>query len=415
MREASAENGSSAPRHLISISKYVPYRGIPHAGGQYLVQHFRALERRYGIDLIAPSTPLNRDALTRPSAFGGRVELLAGRGPLRHGRLKLAADLHSVIRGSAATADFTAEFRRDRRLAGILADARLVEFQWSEMGSLSPLLRRLAPRAAQVLVAHDVITQRWRRRALESRSPAVRSAYSAAASRSAVRERRSLEAVDRVLVFSEKDAEIALNLAPGASVEVVPPGLADVVEVDPGVARDADAPPTVLFTGAMNRADNHEGVSWLLHGVWPAVVEAVPSARLVVAGANPPANLVEQAAAMPSVTLTGYVESLEPYYAGADVMAVPLFTGAGVKFKTIDAMLRGIPVVTTSVGAEGLGGPEHYAAVTEDPQRFARAIIDELRRPDADRAARTREWASSRFGFEAFAERLLGVYEEVAA
>jgi glycosyltransferase involved in cell wall biosynthesis len=399
---------------LVSVSKYVPYRGIPHAGGQYLVQHYRALARRFDVEVVSPSTPLNRDALEQPRDSVARVDLLPGKGPFRHGRFKLMADVDSVLRGSSATADVVAEFRWNRRLRAELADARLVEFQWTEMAALAPVVRRIAPQARTVFVAHDVITQRWRRRAAEASSPLVRSAYSAAAWRSLDRERRSMLAVDRVIVFSEKDAEIAVDIAPTARVEVVPPGLG---QAEPGTApppaQPRSARPTVLFTGAMNRPDNHEGVLWFLEAVWPDVCELAPNARFVIAGADPPQRLRQRAEEFTNVELTGYVDSLEPYYAAADVMVVPLFTGAGVKFKTIDAMLRGIPVVSTPVGAEGLGDPSLYVDVTTDAGAFARAVVETIADPESAPTARAREWASLRFGFEGFAERLTTVYEQL--
>jgi glycosyltransferase involved in cell wall biosynthesis len=221
-------------------------------------------------------------------------------------------------------------------------------------------------------------------------------------------------AVDRVIVFSEKDAEIALDIAPTARVEVVPPGLGEAEpEIGAPPAELRSAHPTVLFTGAMNRPDNHEGVLWFLEAVWPEVCELAPNARFVIAGADPPPRLKQRAAEFTNVELTGYVDSLEPYYAAADVMVVPLFTGAGVKFKTIDAMLRGIPVVSTPVGAEGLGDPSLYVDVTTDAPAFARAVVATLADPAAAPTARAREWASLRFGFEGFAERLSTVYEQL--
>lgn len=405
---------TGARPRMVSVSKYVPYRGIPHAGGQYLVQHYRALARRFDVEVISPSTPMNREAMSQPRDSVARVDLLPGRGPFRHGRFKLMADVDSVLRGSSATADVVAEFRWNRRLRAELADARLVEFQWTEMAALAPAVRRIAPQAKTVFVAHDVITQRWRRRAAEAPSPLVRSAYSAAAWRSLDRERRSMLAVDRVIVFSEKDAEIALDIAPAARVEVVPPGLG---EAEPGAAaaRPDRRPthPTVLFTGAMNRPDNYEGVLWFLEAVWPDVCEQAPNARFVIAGADPPPRLRQRAAEFTNVELTGYVDSLEPYYAAADVMVVPLFTGAGVKFKTIDAMLRGIPVVSTPVGAEGLGDASLYAGVTTDAVDFARSIVATIASPAAAPTARALEWASERFGFEGFAARLTAVYGQL--
>jgi glycosyltransferase involved in cell wall biosynthesis len=145
--------------------------------------------------------------------------------------------------------------------------------------------------------------------------------------------------------------------------------------------------------------------------VWPLVIADIPDAQFVIAGANPPAALVELAASVPRVKMTGFVDSLEPFYESADVFVAPLFTGAGVKFKTIDAMLRSVPIVTTDVGAEGLGGAELYAMVTREPGAFARGVVQALRMPDITAIEGARVWAESRFGFGPFSARLRSLYE----
>lgn len=413
MPPARGDSASTKRRpQIASLTKYLPFPGIPHAGGQYLLQHYRALGEHCDIDAYAPSTAVNREAVHAEVDGLRSAAVLRGRGLFAEGRLPLLADLDAAARGSTVTHNVTLQLRRDPELHRRLAAADLVEFQWSETASLAHLVRRGLPDAKLVFVAHDLITQRWRRRAQELSNPLAKAAYAAAAARSAGVERRALETVDRVVLFSEKDAALAAELAPSASVSVVHPGL-DAPPADAERPSGDAGSPVVLFTGAMNRPDNHEGVAWFLARVWPEVVRRMPEARFVVAGANPPQRLVEQAAQLPSVELTGYVDSLEPFYAAARVFVAPLFTGAGVKFKTIDAMLRRVPIVSTEVGAEGLGGPELYGAVTADPAAFAEAVVAELRSPDAARTERARAWAAERFGFAGFAARLNDVYREV--
>ncbi|TNU60721.1 glycosyltransferase family 4 protein, partial [Bacillus velezensis] len=142
----------------------------------------------------------------------------------------------------------------------------------------------------------------------------------------------------------------------------------------------------------------------------PIGLTHVPAARLVIAGANPPPQLQEAVARSDRAELTGFVPSLEPWYAQASVFVAPLLSGAGVKFKTVDAMLRGVPVVATPVGAEGIGDQGLFLAVTEDPDAFARAVIAELQAPDAALSARAAGWADSVYGTSRFAARLREIY-----
>ena len=394
-------------RRLASLTKYIPYAGITHAGGRYVDSHYRALSDDWIVDTFPPQTPANVTAAGRVEHVES-VELIRGVGPFAAGRLKPLADLEAGWAGSTVTRNVRAVFQHDdasvwRRIER----SSLIEFQWSEMFALAELTRARLPERFMVGVAHDVITQRWERAAAAARVPASY-AYRLAARRSRDRERRSLASLDVVVAFSEKDAALARALAPTTATEIVLPGLGP----EEGAPERSPDPkePIVLFTGALNRPDNHNGVEWFIQRVWPAVLGAAPSARLVVAGAHPPASLERTVTRAPRASLTGFVASLEPYYAQASVFVAPLFTGAGVKFKTIDAMLRGVPVVATPVGAEGIDGADLLVGETEDADEFAGAVLRALGREGDLRAREARAWAEVHYGTAAFERRLRDLY-----
>ena len=99
------------------------------------------------------------------------------------------------------------------------------------------------------------------------------------------------------------------------------------------------------------------------------------------------------------MTLAGYVADLEPEYAAAWAVVVPLLQGAGVKFKTIEALLHGVPTVTTSVGAEGVGGADLFAGLTDDARPSAsgcRRAGDPLRLENGPAGPRSGRSASTR-------------------
>jgi len=393
---------------VVSVTKYVPYTGIAHAGGEYALQHHRALRTAFEVTAIAPATALNREAVDKGAA--GPLLVLSGSGPSASDGLKTVADVGSLLRGSSAHAWFRRALRRSPSAAALLADADIVEFQWSEMGSLIPIARARSPRARLVVIAHDVITQRWSRAAETAQGVLKRFAYTLASTLSARRERRTFEAADMVVVFSEKDARLVRALAPNARPEVVRPGFALPTASS---ARTVGSSPTVVFSGAMGRPDNDEAARWFLQRVWPRVRAALPSARFTVVGAHPSSALRQIAAEDPSVTVTGFVESMDPHLDEADVIVVPLHNGAGVKFKTIDALLRGIPVVATPVGAEGIERADAIRRVTDDPDEFADAVVAAARDSDRARESEIRDWAAGEYGLEAFSERIVALYEEL--
>lgn len=400
--------GAGHAMRVLSITKYIPYPEVTHAGGQYLWRHLQALDSFARPELLAPDTPVNREALGHGADFPAR--LMRGIGAGGTGRLKTLFDLESAWRGSSLPLPYRRLFRSDRGPWRELAAADLVEFQWSETIAVAPDVRRRLHGVPLVGVAHDVITQRWQRAAAAATNPVERAVFELAAVRSRDREARSFGALDLLVVFSEKDAALARGLAPETRVEVVHPGLGPT---SPPVRSIDPAAPTVLFTGALNRADNALGAQWFLDRVWPAVAAAVPSARLVIAGAHPPAALARAVERAQRAELTGFVASLDPWYARASVFVAPLRTGAGVKFKTLDAMLRGVPTVSTSVGAEGIDEAAQFVMIADEPDDFARAVLAQLRAPDPARVERGRVWADGVYGVPAFQGRLRQLYTDV--
>jgi len=394
---------------LVSFTKYIPHPGIAHAGGQYALHHYSALADTFDVLALAPDSALNRAALDRADGFD--AEIITGRGAISSGRSKPLADLESLVAGSAAPRDVRLAIARGSDQMNKIRDADVVEFQWSEMMSLAPRVRADNPGLPLVGVAHDVITQRWVR-AADAARPGLSRAYRWAAVRSRSRERESFEALDVVIAFSEKDAHLVNDISPGTRVEVVRPGLSPLAL--PLRKPPSTNNPTVLFTGALNRSDNSDAVMWFLENVWDDVHDRVPAARFVVAGAGASKALRRAVARRPHAEMTGYVKSLEPYYASASVFVVPLFTGAGVKFKTIDAMLRGVPVVATPVGVEGIDRASEFARVATAPADFVDATVEALSGARDGQAEQGARWAAEAYGYASFRQRLHGIYAELA-
>ena len=193
--------------------------------------------------------------------------------------------------------------------------------------------------------------------------------------------------VDRVAAVSEAEAAV-LRAVPGAApVDVVPP-LQPSLRVTPaelGARRDIAY---VASWTARGKTPNYDGFWWCVRDVLPAVLAPVPWTRLRVTGANVPDDIL--AVAGPHVELTGFVPELVDLYAAVRVVVVPIRFGAGVKIKTLEALQYGVPVVTTSVGAEGIELPPGCLAIVieDDPVAFAAAVELLLTDNDAWQAQR---------------------------
>lgn len=131
----------------------------------------------------------------------------------------------------------------------------------------------------------------------------------------------------------------------------------------------------LLFVGTLGYEPNAEGVRWLLDEVCPRL----PDVRVAVVGANPPAWLRERAGR--EYTLAADVAEVESWYARSRLAVVPLQAGSGTRIKLLEAWANGVPVVSTSVGAEGLNA-DGSALLADSAEAFAEACRNALDDPE---------------------------------
>lgn len=131
----------------------------------------------------------------------------------------------------------------------------------------------------------------------------------------------------------------------------------------------------LLFVGGFGHPPNTDAVKWLVSEIMPLVWEKKPDMELHVAGQNPPPEIRELAGE--KVLIHGFVpqEELEEMYQKVKLAVVPLRFGAGVKGKIIEGMLRGVPVVTTGIGVEGIEGAEEIVKVCEGAEEIAETVV----------------------------------------
>jgi polysaccharide biosynthesis protein PslH len=201
---------------------------------------------------------------------------------------------------------------------------------------------------------------------------------------------------DAVLAVSDED-RLALREAgmrADKTVAVVPITL-DGDEV-PAVERASDAA-HVLHIGTMYWPPNIDGVTWFIERVWPIIREKRPNAQFDCVGARPPQQLRDLASRTPGVNITGYVPDTGPYLKTTGVFVVPLLAGGGMRVKILNAMAQALPIVTTTLGCEGINVESgKNALIADQPDAFARAVLSVL----DDRARADALGAAARATFE---------------
>jgi glycosyltransferase involved in cell wall biosynthesis len=261
-----------------------------------------------------------------------------------------------------------------------------------------------------VLFQHNVESALWRRQAQYEQNVAKRALFWIEATKMDRYERATIKRFQSVIAVSEHDRALMLAMVPDAEVTVVPTG----VDLDHFRRPSMAAPfhPVVLFLGSMDWPANIDGVEFFCAEVWPRVVAAVPNARFQVVGRKPPQRI--QRLASDSVEIVGGVDSVLPHLHGATVFVVPLRIGGGTRLKIYEAMAAGLPIVSTTVGAEGLDVSDGQdVLLADDPARFGDAVIELLRDEErrtsiADAALATAQrfdWSAIATAFESVLEK----------
>jgi glycosyltransferase involved in cell wall biosynthesis len=359
----------------------MPYLGIPHAGGDLYARHAELLSEVHRLTVVCPWTPANEAAMSQPVKGAYRRVLVVPstrRGSsLRRERRPLLSRALPFL----TTGPFLRALLRDEELLATLKRADRIELQWFDAIVLAPRLRRVAPGTPLTGVFHDVSSQGHRRRLSGPGVPLGHRVLALARLALTVPlERRALRALRTAVVLSDKDEALLARRGAGGRVVVLPPPLTDE-DMPKSPRRAAPTVPEILFVGALWRSENEDAALWLLREIWPRVRAQIPGVRLTIAGADPTEALRRAVDRAEDVELTGRVESLAPYYLRASVAVAPMRFGAGVKLKAVAAMLWGVPVVATTVGAEGVGGPDIFVAVEDDAAALATAIARALADP----------------------------------
>ena len=181
---------------------------------------------------------------------------------------------------------------------------------------------------------------------------------------------------------------------------------------------DIEKENAILFCGVLETPTNIDAVLHFYRDIYPLVKKRVPDVRLYLVGKNPPPVIRKIAQNDPSVTVTGFVKDIRPYYARAKVGIAPLRIGAGLQNKLLIGMSMGQPMVCTSIANEGIAAkPDAEVLVRDNPMDFADAVVELL--TDQDRAEtlafNARKYVEEKWTWEYYFGQLETHFEKIAA
>jgi glycosyltransferase involved in cell wall biosynthesis len=234
---------------------------------------------------------------------------------------------------------------------------------------------RLRTNARVVINEHNIESELVGRMGQGERS-ALRRAHHRLEERKLRRFERTLWGrVDGVALTSEREEEMVQRLVPGTPTAVVP-NCVDLEYFSPASGEVEDG--QIVFTGLLNYRPNYDAARYLVDDLLPRIRERHRDVTLTIVGNGKEADL--DSLRRPGVTVTGWVQDVRPYVRRASVVVVPLRIGAGTRLKVVEGLAMAKPMVSTTIGCEGIDvHPGEHLLVADAPDDFADAVALLLR------------------------------------
>lgn len=221
---------------------------------------------------------------------------------------------------------------------------------------------------------------------------------------------------DRVALLEAVRAHTGSNNGHATPISVIPIAV-DTHQIQP-VARQPGSR-NILTMGTLYYPPNADGIRWFLQEVFPLIRRKTPDVTITIVGKNPPKDFVRLAEEPTSgVIVTGFVEELDPYFAKSALMVIPVRAGGGMRVRILEAFARAMPVVTTTIGLEGIDArPGKDLLVGDTPSDFADSVLDLMQ----DKFLRMtlssngRQLVESRYDWQVVLGELDKTYERLAA
>jgi glycosyltransferase involved in cell wall biosynthesis/GT2 family glycosyltransferase len=300
----------------------------------------------------------------------------------------------------SSTMSDTVEFFLDRD------DFDILQVEYTHMAHFLP---PRVPGLLRVLVEHDVSYVSMARSQITADGRAARLGAWFDWMRMLRYETRAVEDADFVITMSDTDRALLGRFVDPAHVVTVPNGV-DCRRFT--FAADGREPQSLLFVGFFRHEPNVEAVRYFCREVLPLVRRTHPQTRFRIVGSYPP-DAVRRLGEQPGIEVTGRVEDIGAYYRTSAVFVVPVLQGSGTRLKILEAMASGCPVVSTTIGAEGIDVKDGAEMLIADSAEAMAAAIDRVLRDPAlatRLAARARDLVARCYDWDVIAARMLDAF-----
>lgn len=225
-------------------------------------------------------------------------------------------------------------------------------------------------------------------------------------------EKKIIKYFDKCIMISERDKEIVEIINPQVKVTAINPGM-DIISSK----RQPVQPHEILFVGTMDWLPNEDAMLWFTNLVFPLIQQEIKDIKLVLVGSNPSFK-IRSLSSGTTITVQGKVRDVRPYHERASVFIVPLRSGSGIRIKIIEALLMKVPVVSTTIGAEGMGlKNEKHIRIADDEVSFAQAVVSFLSEPGYAKRVSQRGYVFARENYDPYrkAEQFVREYHDMVS
>ena len=392
------------PLNVLFLSPY-PICPPIHGGGVFMNQTIHELVKHCRLHLVAlldeewqVHTHEEMDKLCASTEYILRMT----------GRLRQLGSIEPYAVREFANRDL--DWVIDRKI--FIDEIDVFQIEYTNMGQYARGFKRIP----SMLFEHDVYFQSIGRALEKIRNPLKLLSPGFEYLRALKYELRMLPKVDRIQMCSEANKKYLASFLPELE-PIMQAGLRAGIDTSRYEFKPSGRmPDTLLFLGSFRHIPNVEALDWFVTQVFPRVLAKRPSVRLILIGSDaPPRHSLPD---IPNIELVGFVDDVRVPLSEFAVFICPILTGSGVRVKLLEAFAAGIPVISTTIGAEGLTERHgEICALADSPEEFAEKTLELLGEPStaARIAERARAEVVDKWDMALITKRLMDTYYDAVA
>lgn len=220
---------------------------------------------------------------------------------------------------------------------------------------------------------------------------------------------------DQLVVMSEEDKKfIAAEIGDKKKIEVVENGVDTAWFAEK--KRQEPEQPTLLSVGTFKWLPNIEAVTFLVEKVWPLIKKKIPNCKLWIVGASPTDQILTFSRTDSSITVTGNIPDIRDAFTQSHLLAAPVFSGKGTRYKILEALATETPVVATQTAVEGLGVENNkHVSISNTAEKMAAAIVELLKSKEKRKslAQNGKKYVTEHFDWKMISQKLDIIYQRI--